>query len=126
SRQRGVERGYGNDGYLAADEIGGETRQAIIMALRPAVFDRDVPALDVTGLTEAAPKGRHQVGGILRRPAAKKPDHRHRQLLRAGRKRPCRSRAAEQRDELATPHSTTSSASASNLGGISKPSFFAV
>jgi hypothetical protein len=37
-----------------------------------------------------------------------------------------RSRAAEQRDELASVHSITSSASASNLSGISTPSAFAV
>jgi hypothetical protein len=36
-------------------------------------------------------------------------DHRHRRLLRARRERPCGSRAAEQRDELASPHSITSS-----------------
>src|SRR5262249_54504755 len=34
--------------------------------------------------------------------------------------------AAEQRDELATVHSITSSASASNLSGISRPSALAV
>jgi hypothetical protein len=34
--------------------------------------------------------------------------------------------AAEQRDELARPHSITSSASASNLSGISRPSALAV
>jgi len=37
-------------------------------------------------------------------------------LLRARRKRPCR-RAAEQRDELASLHSITSSARASSVGG---------
>jgi glutamine synthetase len=38
------------------------------------------------------------------------PGHRHRRLLRARRERPC-SCAAEKRDELAAPHSITSSAS---------------
>src|SRR5262249_42187577 len=42
-------------------------------------------------------------------------------LLRARRERPCR-RAAEQRDELAAPHSITSSARASSVGGTSRPS----
>src|SRR5262249_15317552 len=36
------------------------------------------------------------------------------------------SRAAEKRDERAAPHSITSSASASNLSGISRPSALAV
>src|SRR5262245_44769619 len=54
-------------------------------------------------------------------------DHRHRRLLRPRRDRPRRSRAAEQRHELATPdHSITSSASASSVGGISRPSALAV
>src|SRR5213076_73549 len=47
-------------------------------------------------------------------------------LLRPCRERPCGRRAAEQRDELAAVHSITSSASASNLSGISRPSAFAV
>src|SRR6516164_4253427 len=47
-------------------------------------------------------------------------------LLRARRERP-RSRAAEQRYELAPPHhSITSSARASSVGGISRPSVLAV
>src|SRR5262249_30078126 len=47
-------------------------------------------------------------------------------LLRAGRERPRRRRAAEQRDELAALHSITSSARASKVGGISRPSARAV
>ena len=45
--------------------------------------------------------------------------------LRARRQRP-RRRAAEQRDELAPPHSITSSARASSVGGTSRPSALAV
>jgi hypothetical protein len=50
-------------------------------------------------------------------------------LLRARRKRPKerrRRRAAEQRDDLAAFHSITSSARASSVGGISRPSALAV
>src|SRR5258707_13398859 len=47
-------------------------------------------------------------------------------LLRPRRKRPTGRRAAEQRDELPPPHSITSSALASRVGGISRPSVFAV
>ena len=46
-------------------------------------------------------------------------------LLRASHHRPGR-RAAEQRDELAPPHSITSSARASSVGGTSRPSALAV
>src|SRR5262249_29770605 len=45
-------------------------------------------------------------------------------LLRARRERP-RCRAAEQRDEIAAPHSITSSAMASSVCGTSRPSAFA-
>src|SRR5262249_8358851 len=47
-------------------------------------------------------------------------------LLRPRRERPCDRRAAEQRDELAPPHSITSSARARSVGGSSMPSAFAV
>jgi hypothetical protein len=54
------------------------------------------------------------------RPAAEIANERHLRLLRTRRERP-RCRAAKQRDELASfhlpDHSTTSSASASNLSG---------
>src|SRR5262245_2965440 len=47
--------------------------------------------------------------------------------LRPRHERPRSRRAAEQRDELATPdHSITSSARASSVGGTSRPSAFAV
>ena len=38
------------------------------------------------------------------RPVSDKPDHRHRRLLRTRRKRPCRHRTADKRDELAPSH----------------------
>src|SRR5262249_47525720 len=53
-------------------------------------------------------------------------DRRHRRLLRVRRERPHRRRAAEQRDEVAAPHSITSSATASSLSGTARPSMWAV
>src|SRR5262245_53470118 len=47
-------------------------------------------------------------------------------LLCPGCYRPRRRRAAEQRDEVAAPHSITSSALASNVGGTVRPSIRAV
>src|SRR5262249_50947836 len=47
-------------------------------------------------------------------------------LLRARRERPRGRRAAEQRDELAAPHSITSSAIASTPGGMVRPSIRAI
>src|SRR5262249_32513341 len=46
--------------------------------------------------------------------------------LRPRRERPCDCRAAKQRDELAALHSITSSARASTVAGISRPSALAV
>src|SRR5882672_4713801 len=47
-------------------------------------------------------------------------------LLRTRCEGPRRRRAAEKRDELAAPHSITSSAAMSSLSGTSRPSAFAV
>src|SRR5262245_65251968 len=46
--------------------------------------------------------------------------------LRPRRERPCDCRAAEQRDELAPPHSITSSARARSVAGTSMPSALAL
>src|SRR5215472_9577783 len=59
------------------------------------------------------------------RNTAKEAHDRHRRLLRARRERPG-GRAAEQRDELAAPHSITSSARASSIGGTVRPISLAV
>src|SRR5262245_887475 len=65
---------------------------------------------------------------IALRPAHQYADAPHPlRLLRARRERPCDSRAAGQRDELApTCHSITSSARASTVGGMSRPMVLAV
>jgi hypothetical protein len=59
------------------------------------------------------------------RSGTKKSDHRHRRLLRPRRKR-LRRRRAEERDELAPPHSITSSALTSSVGGTVRLSALAV
>src|SRR5262249_41480539 len=74
---------------------------------------------------EAVPETDNAGRVALWRSTAQKPDHRHRGPLRARRERP-RSRAAEQRDELAAPHSITSSARASSFSGTVRPSILAV
>src|SRR5262249_41373489 len=83
-----------------------QRRQAIVMALGPAVFDRHIPTFDVTGLTEAlAERGCH--GAVpARRFATEEPNYRHPRLLRARRDRP-RCRAADERDEVAPPHGSS-------------------
>ena len=49
-------RGAANRGdrrNLPADQIGGQRRQSLVIALRPTVFDRDVATLGKTRLVEA-------------------------------------------------------------------------
>src|SRR5262249_42556172 len=94
--------------------------------LRPAIFDRDVLALGIAGVFQALAKCAQRVLVRARRSAIEQPDHWHRGLLRARRERPRRGRAAEKRDErAAAPHSITSSARASSVGGTARPSILA-
>jgi hypothetical protein len=73
---------------------------------------------------ETAAERRDYTRRLTGRPAAEKPDHRHRRLLRARCERP-RRRANEERDELAPPHSITSSARSSSAGDNSMASALA-
>jgi hypothetical protein len=91
-------------GYLAANQFCDQRRQPIVLTLCPPVFDRHVPALGVTGLTQASLKSGKILARRLERCEVEKPDHRHRRLLRAHRKRPSGCRAAEKGDELAPLH----------------------
>src|SRR5262245_50518345 len=96
------------------------------MIIRPAIFDRDILALDIAGFIQALTE-RGREGHIARScRAVEKPDHRYRWLLRARRDRPRSRRAADEAEELASPHSITSSAMASSVAGTSRPSVFAV
>src|SRR5262249_30159889 len=90
------------------------------------VFDRDILLLIVAHFAQPLPKGgcigRHGIGG----PHVDKCDCGWHRLRRSRRNRPSSCRAAEQCHDLAPPHSITSSARASSVGGISKPSALAV
>src|SRR5499433_214554 len=108
-----------------ADQIRCQCRQPVELIFRPTVFDRDILALAKAGLFQTFAKCAQAVRESIRRYRGEKSDHRHRPLLRARRERPRSRRAAEQRDELAALHSITSSALASSMGGISRPSAFA-
>ena len=43
--------------YLTTHQVGCQCRKAIVIVLRPSVFDRDVPALDITGSSAAGHSG---------------------------------------------------------------------
>ena len=87
-----------------------------ISTFRPPVLNCDVAALDVTDLaqsTDETPVGPPKIVGEM---ALSQPDHRHRAAAPVHATGHA-ARAAEQRDELAPPHSITSSARASSVGG---------
>src|SRR5215471_15329518 len=90
------------------------------------VLNCHVLAFDWAGFVEAFAEGGDIARVGIGRPVSDKPDHRHRGLLRACRKRPRRRRAADERDELAAFHSITSSASPSSGSGTVSPSALAV
>src|SRR5262249_49516929 len=93
----------------------------------PAGNDSDVAAFRPPKLLESLPECGHI---SLKFRVALGMRHQHADLphpfalLRARRERPCH-RAAEKRDELAPPHSITSSARADSVGGTSIPSALA-
>jgi hypothetical protein len=101
-------------GDPSANQFGRQLRQPVVLTLRPAVFDRYGLALDIAGVFEALTKSAQALRHPVRRSGVDEPDHRHHRLLRARRERPRHRGAAEQRYELAPPHSITSSASNRN------------
>src|SRR5262249_18759731 len=109
----------------AADDIGHQRRQTVVLAAKPVVFHPHVLAFDIAAFTKPFLECGCSEARRIGRPGIDKCDNRDR-LLRARRERPRRCYAAEQRDELASPHSITSSARASSVGGTSIPSVFAV
>ena len=109
---------------FAGCEIGGQSRNTFDMTLGVAPLNKNVAALLDSHVVESL---RHSIAGIGGGIGFEDADFWQlgRILLRARRERPCR-RAAEQRDEVAPPHSMTSSAIASTPGGKVMPSVLAV
>src|SRR5262245_57481620 len=111
-------------GYSAVDEFGGQRGETAIVAARPTKLKRNALAFNEAAILQATPKRFYQMCRLFGRPRTQESNDRQR-LLRVHGDRPSR-RAAEQRDELAAPHSITSSARASSVGGTSRPSALAV
>src|SRR5712691_7325510 len=96
---------FNDHGYLTLKQISRERRQSIRLSVRTSIFDPHVPAFDVASLIQAFAERDHHRSPRARRLTVQESDDRHCWLLRARRKRPHSRRAAEQRDELAPPHS---------------------
>src|SRR5262245_61552107 len=111
------------------DQFRSVSANAITIARTPAVVDPHVATNAPAQLLQPV-RERGGAGGSFR--VLGSHAHQHADapyalaLLRARRERPCGSRAAEQRDELAPFHSFTSSAAASSLSGTMMPSIRAL
>ena len=93
----------GDHGYLSADQISRQRRQAIVVAFQPVILDPDVLAVDGAGFVEAFAECDRVARRNFGRPGVDKRDHRQRRLLRAHRKRPKQRksrRAAERGQEI--------------------------
>src|SRR5215831_15628730 len=115
-----------NDIDLEPDQFGGDLSETLAAALRPANLNRDVATFHPTEFAQPL----HECGEPLAldqgRGGAQESDGRQLAgLLRARRERP-RGCTAEQRDELATFHSITSSARPIIGSGTVRPSALAV
>jgi len=111
-----------------SQQLCAERPDAFRLICRVSVIDPDILFLNPPESSEFLPESRYLNSGfwITLRKSDHYPDTPlFSLLLRARRKRPS-CRAAEQRDELAAFHSITSSASASSLSGIWRPSDLAV
>src|SRR5262249_33655617 len=96
---------------------------AVIATFCKARYQPQILTLDIAIVPQLARKPLDRRQGLRR----KDPDGPHPlALLRARRERPRHRGTGEKRDELAAPHSITSSASASNLSGPFRPSALAV
>ena len=110
-RRRGLGRqrrrfaaGRSKHGHRPAREFRRQRRQSVVLALRPAVFDRHVPAFDVSVFGQSPTERGHHMRALVGRRCAEIPDHRHRRLLRARRERPRRRRTAQNTEKFPPPH----------------------
>src|SRR5579863_4193199 len=96
-------------------KFGCQHRQSVILAKCPAIFDCNILALDSTGFRQPPTERVHKIDALIGRPCAQKTNCPHRLSLRPNDHR--QNRPTEKGDELPSPHSITSSARASSVGG---------
>jgi hypothetical protein len=63
------------NGHGLAYEVGGKSRQSVVLTQPPAVLDRHVLTLDEACFAQATSECLHQMRGILRRPGTEIADH---------------------------------------------------
>src|SRR6266536_1721836 len=88
---------------LAASAAGGQCRQSIVLAIRPAVYDRYIVALDIANFAQTVAERSHERSFGVRRPGAEETNYRHWRLLRLCGERPCH-RAGQTRNEFPPTH----------------------
>src|SRR5262249_19573020 len=115
-----------NDPHMAANEFCPQCGNPIVVTVRPPALDRAVLAFDLPAFLQTLPECATKVRLRSGRSAMRITDHWNDRLLRTRHQRPSRRRAAEQRDELATLHSITSSARKRIDVGNTIPKPFAV
>src|SRR5262249_33462850 len=111
--------------HVQLEQLPRQIDYASSLCCSPSINQDEVPALDVSELPQSVLQS-IDVGVRPGAPRDKTDASELTWLLRPRRQRPRRRRATEQRDELAPPHSITSSARARSVAGISRPSAFAV
>src|SRR5262249_51374794 len=124
--KRGIDGARDDDRHAAAHEVGGKLRQPVGLSVRPAILDPKVLSLAEARFPQAPAKGGDKRLAALRIGVAQKADDRHGRLLRPRNSRPRHRSPAEKPDDIAPPHSITSSARTRIVGGISRPSSLAV
>jgi hypothetical protein len=90
-----------NDRHLTPHQIGRQFREPAVVAVPPAIFDRNIAALDIAGFSEPFTEAGDESCVCFGRARMEQSYHRHCGLLRPRRERPRRRRAADQRDKIA-------------------------
>ena len=96
-------------------ELFGELLRQILVETAPARVDREIAAVDPTEISQTGAKGGKETlifGAVFGRCHEDADATQARNLLRARHERPCGYAAADQRDEIPSPHRSPSSGKA--------------
>src|SRR5262249_28072102 len=110
----------------ACDKIGEQGCQTVSLIFRRSIFHHHILVLDEAGLIQAFPKCPYVMLRADERSTPQEANYGHSGLLRPRSHWPRCGRTAEQSNELAAPHSITSSAATWRVSGIVSPSALAV